>query len=392
MADALNVLTALAPTVVTKFIPILHESNAFLGEVNTNFEASNGGDAFADTGTTIQIAVSAPVAVTDITPSSINPNLVSLTPTKVPLTLSNFKSARFSITSKDLDAIDRGSDFQNVEMQEAMRALSYQINSDVSKNYKSYFGLVGTPGTTPFASTHLLLNNLRQTLNDQFAPPELRRVCILDSAAETNLLGVPNISQALQRGNANALTNADLGMLAGFNMKRDSNVPYHTAGTITTGLIAKASTVQAIGTTAIVCTTAASSGACALVVGDILLFAGDTQTYVVTAAATQASASTDVTVNVYPPKKVALAGSEAVTVKASRRANQAFNSQAATLAMRFPRNPVLAGNVTVPIRDPISGMPFMLSTMGGYWSGNIEIACLYGTCVQRPECGAVLAG
>ena len=139
MADALNVLTALAPTIVTKFIPILHESNAFLGEVNTNFEAGNGGDAFADTGTTIQIAVSAPVAVNDVTPASVNPFLVGLTPAKVPLTLSKFKSARFSVTSKDLDAIDRGSDFENVEMQEAMRAMAYTVNAEIAGNFKSYF-------------------------------------------------------------------------------------------------------------------------------------------------------------------------------------------------------------------------------------------------------------
>src|SRR5690606_27985853 len=112
------------------------------------------------------------------------------------------------------------------------------------------------------------------------------------------------------------------------------NVPTHTAGTITTGLATKAATVQALGDKTIVCTTAAATGACALKKGDIITFAGDTQTYVLTDDATQSSAASDVTLNIEPGLKKALAGGEAVTVKASHVVNLGFHRDAFALAMR----------------------------------------------------------
>ncbi len=95
----------------------------------------------------------------------------------------------------------------------------------------------------------------------------------------------------------------------------------HTAGTITTGLTAKAATVVAIGAVSVVATTAATTGACALLAGDSILFAGDATVYQLQADATQAGPSSYVTLSIDPPLAQALAGGEAITVRDPRPSN-----------------------------------------------------------------------
>ncbi len=118
--------------------------------------------------------------------------------------------------------------------------------------------------------------------------------------------------------------------------------------------------------------------------GDIITFAGDTQTYVVTADATQASAATDVTVNIEPGLKIALEGSEAVTVKATHTVNLAFHKEAIALATA-PFEKDFNPNPSVFMRDPVTGLVIRLEVVRQNKQTMWEFDVLYGTKLVRPE-------
>jgi hypothetical protein len=216
---------------------------------------------------------------------------------------------------------------------------------------------------------------------------------IMDPDAEANALDLRAFQDASWAMTADAIQEGTITRRLGFDWFMDQQIPSHTAGTITTGLIAKASTAQAIGLKAIVCTTAASSGACALVVGDIITFAGQTQTYVVTAAATQASASTDVTVNVEPGLKVALAGSEAVSVKSTHVCNLALHRDAIGFASRpLADSGQGLGNIIEVAVDPITGLALRLEISREHKRTRFSYDILYGATLVRPDLAARVAG
>ena len=383
-----NTITAYVPTIIARTIPILRETLAFITRVTTDFDTE-----FASIGNSLQIPVTAQLSASDITPSNTAPAMTDIAPTSVSLTLNKFKRAPFSVAETDLNQMMRNTDFIPAHLEEGARAIARQIEDDLFLQAKNIPYYVGTAGTNPFASNLSVLAKAAKSMNDTLASD--KRTMLLSNTSVYNANQLGNLLQAFQRGDAGTLNTTQLGMLQGFDCQRASRVPTFTAGTITTGLIAKASTVQPIGTTAIVCTTAASTGACALLAGDILTFSGDTQTYVVTANATQASASTDVTVNVYPGKKVALAGSETVTVAATNEVNLGFDRGAFALGMRAPRNPENALNTVVPFADNGpggTGMVFALNYVPNYWAETLEIVALYGVTTLRPERAVRMAG
>jgi hypothetical protein len=224
-----------------------------------------------------------------------------------------------------------------------------------------------------------------------------RRI-VLDVSAEANALGLPAFQYYLNTGNTSVITEGQLGRKLGMDFYVDQQVPTQTAGTITTGLTAKAATAQAVGTTSVICTTAASTGACALLKGDIIQFAGDSNTYVLTANATQAAASTDVTLQlshgtVNPGIQVALSGGQAVTVKASHVVNLAFNKYAIGFANRaFDDVYNDNGNIVVTQQDPVSGLVMRLEISRQYKQTRFSFDMLWGVSLIRPELACRLAG
>jgi hypothetical protein len=185
-----------------------------------------------------------------------------------------------------------------------------------------------------------------------------------------------------------------IGRKLGFDWMMDQQVPTHVSGTITTGLAAKAATAQPAGSTTITATTAASTGACALVIGDIITFAGDSQTYTVVAAATQASASSDVQISILPGKVVPLTGGEAITVKATHVVNLAFHRDAFGFASRPMGNTSLTNNKdeSFQVADPVSGLSMRLTYREEFHQTRLAFDVLWGVGVVRPELAVRIAG
>lgn len=379
-----NTLTNVMPKILARSLMTLREQATAARLVNGDYsaEAKQKGD-------TIDVPVPTAAAATDVTPAATAPALVDNSPTKVAIALSNWKEVRFHLSDKEMTAIDQNAHFLPMAVSEAIRALANAINLSVLQKYKSVYGYAGTAGTTPFASTAAAAIDARKVLNRQLCPRENRRG-ILNFDAEANALALASFADASQSADRNVKIEGEIGRKYGIDWFTDDQVLTHTAGTITTGLIAKAATAVAVGATSFTATTAASTGACALLAGDVIAIGSET--YTLSASATQASAAADVTLYLNNPIRTALTGSEAITVKASHVVNLAFHRDAFALAMRtLAKSNVNPENQSV-LQDPKTGLSLRLEVSRGHKLDVWSLDALWGVECVRPELACRIAG
>jgi hypothetical protein len=387
-----NSLAAVAPKILVMGLLALRQNAIMPRLVNTDYIG-----AAAQKGQVVNIPIPSAVATTDVAPGGTMPSTGDSTPTSAAIPLTAWKEAAFYLTDSDMQQVMDG--FLPMQASEAIKSIANTIDNYLMGMATAFFGYTGTAGTTPFGANGQLSPtealNAGAILNLNAAPQEDRRI-VLDPLSNANALGLRALQDQSWRGNGDAIVKGQIGTAVGFDWYMDQNVGLFTAGSITTGLISKASTAVAVGVTSFACTTAASTGACSLKIGDVITFAGDTQTYVLTAAAVQASAATDVTINIYPGLKVAHVGSEAVTLKATRTQNIAFHRDAIAFVTRKLEDSTSAarelGSIMEDATDPVSGLTLRLEVKRWNkqtrWSWDV----LYGAVVPRPELGCIIAG
>lgn len=382
-----NIFTAVTPKLLAQGLLALRSNCVAPRLVNRNYDRMA-----AMHGASIDVPIPSAIAVNDVTPSYVPPSTQDSTPTYASITLDQWKEAPFYLTDKDMK--DAMSGVIPMQASEAVASLADTVDSYIFNLYKSIYSYGGTAGTTPFATagTTYDANQARKRLNKQKAPLDNRRF-ILDPDAEAAASELRAFQDVSFSGDPTTITTGMIKNKLGFDWYMDQNIPTHTAGSITTGLAAKASTAQAAGVSSIVATTAASTGACALVEGDIIEIAGDSQTYVVTSAATQASAAADVTVNISPALQVSLSGGEAITVKASHVVNLAFHRDCFAFATRPLEDTARGfGNIVMSEVDPVSGLSLRLEVTREHKRTRFSYDILYGAACVRPELGTRIAG
>ncbi len=351
-------------------------------------------DAAKQKGDTINLPIPPTVNVTDVTPAPNQPTPQAITIETAKIELNQWKKTDFALTDKDVMEIQN--DATPLTVQSSAAAMAANINAFLYSLYPAIYNIQGTPGTTPFGDDKPTdAVQCGRILNANLASMMSRRLVLNPDAYAAAEL-IPGYQDASAAADPMVVTDGVLGRKSGFDWYMDQAVPTHTAGTITTGLIAKTSTAQAIGLTSVVGTTAASTGAAALKTGDIILFAGDLQTYALTADATQAVAASDVTLAITPALKVALTGDEAITVKASHVVNLAFQRGAFAFASR-PLQDVAATlgikiDMSETLTDPLTGLTMRASVVRQHMQTSFMLDMLYGGNCIRPELGVRLAG
>jgi len=383
-----NDFSILVPKIISAALPVLREELRMAGAVAKDFSG-----AAASKGTAVTVPVPVVTATQNVTPGQYPASSTDVTAGSKTITINNWKqSTPFRITAKEGTEADMN-DFTVKQIQEAVRGVLKDVNSDIFSKYKKIYGYAGTAGTNPFATTVNAAADARDVLNRQFCPDGDRWLAV-GYFEETAALKSDDLKKMLNAGDANAMRNGSIGNLYGMNVFRDGQRPVHTAGTITTGLVAKAATAVAAGLKTLVATTAASTGACALLEGDVISIAGHTRTYVLTAAATQASAASDVTLTFEPGLEAALTGSEAITVKASHSVNIAFDPFAFGLVARLPADDLLGktDGEHAPFVDPVTGFPLMISRYSIYHAQQWEVSALWGCEIIDARRACRLAG
>ena len=381
-----NTFDEVTPKLLAQGLLALRQNCVMPRLINRSYE-----NTAAQKGAAINVPIPSAIAVNDVSPAATPPSTQDSAPTSAVITLDQWKEAPFYLTDKDvLQAMDGVIPMQ---ASEAVKALANNVDSYLLNLYKGVWSYGGTAGTTPFGDAKTTdINQARKRLNVQLAPLG-DRYFVFDPETEAAAASVPAFQAIYASGDASAIQNGAVQNKLGFGWFMDQNVPTHTAGTITTGLIAKAATAQAIGLSTITATTAATSGACALKTGDIITFAGSTQTYTLTADATQATAATDVSLKISPALVKALVGSEAVAVKASHVVNMAFHRDFAAFATRpLEQTGTGFGNYLMSEVDPVSGLSLRLEITREHKRIRFSYDILYGASIVRPQLATRLAG
>lgn len=383
-----NSLTPFIHLITARGLMALRDQIPIVAAVNSSYD-----EEARMPGETINIPVPRRSSAVAVTPGPNAPANRDRTSDLVPLTLDQHWEDYYHITDKERGQVMGNASYIPSQTSASIQALGEKINEVIYATYTGIYGYVGTAGTTPFGSGVEVASavDVRKTLKKQRCPMDRNLRMILDPDAEAKATTLRAFHDASFVNDAETMRSGNIGQRFGFTFMGSNAVPTHTAGSITTGLAAKASTAQAVGLTTIVATTAASTGACALVEGDIITIGSDPQTYVLTAAATQASAAADVNLSISPSLQVALTGGEAIAVKASHVVNLGFHRDAIAFATRRTPSP-LAQALVAEIYDPVSGVVLQTEIVRGHAQDTIYHRVLFGVSLVRAELACRLAG
>lgn len=408
-----NDLQAVTPRLLAQGLLALREVAIMPMLVNRAYEAQAG-----QKGSTIDVPIPSAIAAQDVVPANIPPSTPDVSPTSVPIALDQWKEAPFYLTDRDiLTAMDG-----TIPMQasEAIKSLANYVNIFILSRGIKFFGYYGVPGIAPFtpAAGHSGVDTdtssatgIRKVLNNQLAPVDNRHV-VFDPDAEANALNLRAFQDVSWSGDPDAILRGRLNQRLGFQWWMHQLVQYFTAGTaagITLTANAAAGDGSAyprgIHTGAGVYPASTPTGTAlqlmaatpgTLVQGDILTFAGDSQSYVVTTPVTL-NATTATPVYIYPglqqAQPTATATPVAVTKLASHVMNLAFHRDAFAFATRPLQNvePGL-GSLTEVAVDPVSQLALRLEVTREHKRTRFSYDILFGCDVVRPELGARLVG
>jgi hypothetical protein len=377
-----NNLTEVIPKILAQGLITLRSACVMPALVNNDYAA----DA-AQKGATVDVPIPSAVTAVPVTPGPTPPATADSIPTSVAIPLDQWQEAPFYLTDKDLKEADSG--IIPMQASEAIKALANFVNADIMAKYKGIWGFQGTPGTTPFASTTSDATQTRKVLNNQLAPLSDRRF-VIDPDAEANALDLRAFQDFSFSGDINVIREGQINRKLGFNWLMDQQIPTHTAGTVTGAPTVTG--VNAIGAKTINLTTGAGE-AVDILEGDIVTFAGDSQTYAASADLTiGASATGDLLL--HNGLAQATAGTEVVTVKGDHVVNLAFHRDAFAFASRPLEDEANAGlgSIIQAATDPVSGLSLRLEVTREHkrirWSYDI----LFGSQLVRGELGVRCAG
>jgi P22 coat protein - gene protein 5 len=382
MAGSL-VTTNILQTLVDTSLVALRQRIVLAMNVNRSYEGYLTG---AKPGATVNIQVPAAVAARTVSPDVVPPAVTAVTPTTVPVTLSQWYEAPFAMDDKAIAQVGQG--LLPGQASEAIKSMANQIDSyiwSLTHGSGGFYGYTGLAGTTPFATD---LNEFltATNLSDQQLMPPAGRVVILDTFAKANALGVNAVQNAAWRGDANAFKTGIMGDILGASWDYSQNVPTHTSGTWSNAGTVSGS--NSAGQKVVNLT----GGTGSILVGDIVTFAGDSQTYSVDSF-TGSAPTTQIVVT--PALVVAHSSSEVVTVKASHKVNVLFHPLAIAFAMAPLQDETRIDGVPsmqATAIDEVSGLALRLEVTRQYKQTQWAFDALYGGAVVRPQFGVRIAG
>ncbi len=361
-----NTLTNVMEIMVSLGVASLRQNAIVARLVNTdkNREA-------AEKNQLIRVPVPSAVPAQNVTPGSAN-TPTDLAPTGVDITLDQWKEARFKLSDRELSEVESGR-ILPMAADEGVKSLANAVDSFILTKMKNRAYSVRDT-TNPVAVADI--TSVRKLLNQTLAPVADRRL-IVDPTVEEEMLRLDAFRDLDKTGQTDPLLEGILGRRFGLDIGMDQNLATHTAGT-GSGYLTNSAALTA-GVKAI----PVDTGTGTILEGDIITFAGHTQTYVVTTGVSGAG-----TLQIYPGLVVGVADNVAITVKATHNPNLAFQKNAFCFAMRPLRidpNPEMLGSNIAQATDPISGLTLRVEVIRVNKETIWSYDCLYGGEVVRPE-------
>lgn len=386
-----NVLTNLAADIYKAADTVGRELVGLIPSVTINGDASTR----AAKGDTVRSHFTrTPSVNSSFAPSMTIPEGTDQTVDNKTLTVDTYASVQIPWTGEDIKHVNNGSGYETIygdQIKQAMRAITNTIEAYLNGvAYKGASRAIGTAGTTPFGSNFNEVAEVRQILVDNGCPHNDGMLSlVLNSVAGTKLRNLAQLQKANEAGNSTLLRQGTLLDLQGLMLKESAGVQLHTKGAgagydvdLTAGYVVGDTTIHLDGGT--VNTTGIKAG-------DVVTFAGDANKYVVGTGTTAVEG--DIILNA-PGLRLDLADATELTIGNSYTANLAVHKSAVELVVRPPALPS-GGDAAVDVmtvQDPWSGLVYEIAVYKGYMKTMIEVRCLYGAKVWKPEHCAILLG
>ena len=187
----------------------------------------------AQQGASIDVPIPSAIKAQAVTPGATSQDTGDISPVSATIKLDRWMEAPFYLTDKDLMEANRG--VIPMQASEAVKAIANDVNATLLGLGRKFYGIFGTPGTTPF-STVVDATNARKVLNRQLAPVNDRRI-VLDPDAEAAALGLSGFADVSKSGDARPIIDGTIGRKYGFDWAMDQQVPSFEASVMTEGAL-----------------------------------------------------------------------------------------------------------------------------------------------------------
>ena len=384
-------LTGLANDIYTSADLVGRELVGYIPSVTMN-----SSDTRAAQGDTIKSAISADASTTTVTEAMSVPDDDNYSYSSSAFQLGQRKAVRIPLEGENTRTLQNNGTYSTAygnAITQAMRALTNEIESFVFTTVKEGAGFATGDGSL-FNTSSSELNELaqaRKILVDEGCPTD-DISAVIDTLSGARLRQVANLLNANQAGTGDIRTQGILIPVFGINVRESAGVASHTKGGMTGADI---NATEAVGQTTLTFDggTVNTTGFTA---GDIITFGNeaggtaDATKYVIGTGST--STSGDIVINA--GLKVARAASDEITVNATHSPSHVFHRNAVELAMRAPAMPEGGDGAddVITVTDPHSGLIFQVATYRGYHKSLIEVSCVYGAKVWKPEFVATMIG
>lgn len=385
-----NTLTGLIPDLYEAMDVVSRELTGLIPSVTMDVNAAQS----ASVGQNIRVDIEPDYAAgVNITPAMTVPEPTGETSGYTDIQITKSKAYEFGFNGEGQRGLETGAGYGNVranKIAQRIRTLVNEVEADLAGLQSTFSRAYGTAGTTPFGTAgdftdasftkKILLDNGAPDFDNQLVMNTSAGATIQGKQAAANIAG----TDIIQRQGI-------LLPLSGIDLRQSAQI--ETTGTnVITGVVTVTG-VNAVGATTINLTTAAGA-AVSGVAGDMITIAGDSEKYVLAAAATIGASTTGDVVIAAPGLRSATAGTEVVSGVAVSARNMAFNRSAIILASRAPARPQ-EGDMALDVMlmtDPRSGLTFEVSMYPGYRKMRYEIALAWGVKNIKPEHTALLLG
>ncbi len=384
---AVNTITNLIPDLYAAMDVVSRELVGFIPAVSSDMTLER-----AAVGQTVRSPVAPASTATDITPNVTPPDDGEQVIGNVSMTITKARRVPVRWNGEQSRGLGNGgigrSRLMQDQFQQAMRTLVNEVEADLAALHIYASRAYGTAGTTPFATANDYTDAsfAAKILKDNGGPASDNQL-ILNTTASATMIGKQ--SAVNTAGTDSILRQGVLLDVSGLSLRESAQINQFTAGTGASATTNAAG--YAIGATTI---TLAVAGTGTIIAGDVVVFAGDTNKYVV--ATGDADVSNGGTIVLAEPglRKAIPAAATAITVSAASARNMVFHRSAIALATRAPALPEEGDSAADRqiITDPRSGLSFEISMYLQYRQVQYEVALAWGVKAVSTKYIGILLG
>lgn len=385
-----NTLTALDPVLFAAMKTVPRELVGFIGAAQRNGKADRVALDDASQTPYVKVPIVGAKTASDYTPAMTTTAGTDHTPTTVDIAIDNSRQAPWHFTGEQERNLANGGTMMDVmrqNIEEGIRTICNEIEEDLADACKQNASRAyGTAGTTPFASSLLDCTSMGQILDENGAPsgPGARSL-ILSPAAKAKLLALGAYSKVNEGGTDLPLRKGAFAELLGFDLACSHKNDLHSSGAAASYDTDLAATLAVKATTIHL-----DTGTGAVVAGDLAIFTGDANKYVVNTGAT-GDGDKDIVIGA-PGLKATLADGVDMTNPANYTPSIAMANGSVVLATRLPDIPDSPTIQQIPYVDPVSGLAFLFCRIVGDGMVTYRIQSCWGVKVIQPEFIGILLG